>query len=223
MQLKLKYIVTAVALVIICTACTLPKKPVEPSKTGDDPYTLSKPSHPIQLLFEGLKAGEVETIKKSSPLPSEYLGDKAKNQLGDLDLESPLIKTAAKILYQNLSYEITEIKQEGEGKAVATVAVVYPDISPFIKTAYQTHAADLLKQMLAGSFRPELAVKEILGTVAKEISKAKGISTLSQTITINCYKQGEIWQLYFDDTLLNVCSANALNAVKELDSPFLSK
>lgn len=223
MQLKLKYIVTAVALVIICTACTLPKKPAESVPVEDDPYTLSKPAHPITLLFEGLKAGEVETIKKTSPLPSEYLGDKNKNQLGDLDLESPLVKTAARILYQNLSYEITDVKQEGEAKATATVEVTYPDISPFIKTAYQAHATELLKQMISGSFRPELAVKDILNTVAKEISKAKGISTLSETITVNCYKQGDVWQLYFDDALLNVCSANALNAVKELDYPFLSK
>ncbi|GEM_PF-6323471 len=223
MQLKLKYIVTAVALVIICTACTIPKKQVEPSKVEDDPYTLSKPSHPIALLFEGLKAGEVETIKKTSPLPSEYLGDKTKNQLGDLNLESPLVKTAARVLYQNLSYEITDIKQEGEAKATATVDVTYPDISPFVKTAYQTHATDILKQMIAGSFRPELAVTDILNTVAKEISKAKGISTLSETISVNCYKQGDIWQLYFDDALINVCSANGLNAVKELDSPLLPK
>ncbi len=203
------------AIVLVTMWGCVPMGSSSSTPSTDDPESLSQPTHPVVLLFRGLKEADSDTVRMSAAIPSDIFTDEV-NEI----LENPIVKTAARMMYDSLSYSVTEVLVDGNN-AVVTVAVEYPDSQPYIETAAAEFAPMVVNQIAEGTFNREEFAKSLLVSLATQLTEKGGLDAVKETIDISCYQTDEGWQLSFDDALINVCTANLLNATKDVDLSFL--
>lgn len=205
-------------LAALCGCSFLQKLPL-PDAAEDDPHTLSKPQHPVMLLFEGIAAADLEVIRLSCNIPDQFLTP----QVSEL-AENPIAASAVKMIFRNLSYTVEDVEKTDENTATVTVEVHYPDCTPLIQKSFETYVPKAVDSMLDGSFDHNALTHEVLLQMASDLVSTDTFESVDQTIAVKCFQEEDgRWQLIMDSDLFNVCCANGVNAVQSLDLGILSQ
>jgi hypothetical protein len=207
----------ALAVATLLTGCSLFQK--EPEPVLDDPRTQTKPEHAIILLFEAVQTADLELLKAAVVYPEESINDDTAEAI-EAAADNALAKTAIKTLFSDLSYTLVETEQPEEGMASLTVEVVYPDLRPIIDSNFRAFAPKIRERLLSGSFDQAATAaiqSEIMWAVAADLIAGKAANTRTETIEVLCTEVEGKWKVAPDRPILNVCTANALDAIAELD------
>ena len=202
----------------LCGCSFLQKLPL-PDAAPDDPYTLSKPQHPVMLLFEGIASADLEVIKLSCNIPEQFLTPQVNELAGN-----PIATAAVKLIFRNLSYTVDQVEETGETTATVKVQVHYPDCTPLIHKSFEAYVPKAVEGLMNGSFDQNALTRDVLLQMASDLVSTDTFESIDQTVDIKCFQEEDgRWQLIMDGDLMNICCANGVNAVKSLDLNKLAK
>ena len=162
------------------------------------------PKGTVQNALDSIKAVDVKTFNATVTGDTTLFEDSESWGTGEWDL--------MKMMYQNLSYQIKGVSQDGD-TATVTAEITNLDFSQIVMSALNEIIS---AAMSGGSDMDEAAIAQKMIDSMKTAANSGDIDSSTQTVDITLVKEGSDWKMKIDDTLLNALGGGNLDDITSM-------